>query len=438
MTEDYRPEAEVVRICQDLIRIDTTNYGPDPGPGERQAAERVAELLDEVGISVELYESAPKRTTLIAHWEPDGVDESVPPLLVHGHLDVVPARADDWSVPPFSGEVLDDCVWGRGAIDMKDFDAIVLSVVRARTRAGVPPRRPVRLVFTADEEAGSVLGGHWLVDHHPETIADCTEAIGEVGGFSLTVRDDLRIYPIQTAEKGLAWLELVAEGRAGHGSFRNDDNAITELATAVANVGRYEWPHRITSAQQAFLEGVFDAFGVDLDLDQAEEILARLGSIVRMVGATMSNTANPTMLTAGYKHNVIPGSAKAVVDGRFVPGGRDELLATIDELVGNKVRASVSLEQPAVETEFAGALVDAIKDCLLAEDPGARPVPFLMSGGTDAKAWARLGVRCFGFSPLRLPPELDFAGMFHGVDERVPTASLEFGARVLDRFLAVA
>jgi acetylornithine deacetylase/succinyl-diaminopimelate desuccinylase-like protein len=438
VTEDYRPEAEVVRICQDLIRIDSTNYGPDPGPGERQAAERVAELLDEVDISVELYESQPKRTSLIAHWEPEGVDESLPSLLLHGHLDVVPAQASDWSVPPFSGELVDDCVWGRGAIDMKDFDAIVLSVVRARARAGAPPRRPIRLIFTADEEAGSVLGGHWLVDHHPEAVADCTEAIGEVGGFSLTIRDDLRIYPIQTAEKGLAWLDLRAEGRAGHGSFRNDQNAITELAAAVARIGGYDWPHRITSAQQAFLDAVFEAYDVELDLERAEETLARLGSIVRMVGATMSNTANPTMLRAGYKHNVIPGTATAAVDGRFVPGGRDELVATIDELAGDKVRAHLSLEQPAVETEFEGALVDAMKACLTAEDPGARPVPFLMSGGTDAKAWARLGVRCFGFSPLRLPPELDFAGMFHGVDERVPTASLEFGARVLDRLLAVA
>jgi acetylornithine deacetylase/succinyl-diaminopimelate desuccinylase-like protein len=438
VTEDYRPEAEVVRICQDLIRIDSTNYGPDPGPGERQAAERVAELLDEVDISVELYESQPKRTSLIAHWEPEGVDESAPPLLLHGHLDVVPAQASDWSVPPFSGELVDDCVWGRGAIDMKDFDAIVLSVVRARARAGAPPRRPIRLIFTADEEAGSVLGGHWLVDHHPEAVADCTEAIGEVGGFSLTIRDDLRIYPIQTAEKGLAWLDLRAEGRAGHGSFRNDQNAITELAAAVARIGGHDWPHRMTSAQQAFLDAVFEAYDVELDLERAEETLARLGSIVRMVGATMSNTANPTMLRAGYKHNVIPGTATAAIDGRFVPGGRDELVATIDELAGDKVRAHLSLEQPAVETEFEGALVDAMKACLTAEDPGARPVPFLMSGGTDAKAWARLGVRCFGFSPLRLPPELDFAGMFHGVDERVPTASLEFGARVLDRLLAVA
>jgi acetylornithine deacetylase/succinyl-diaminopimelate desuccinylase-like protein len=290
-------------------------------------------------------------------------------------------------------------------------------------------------LFTAAAAAGSRMGAHWLVEHHPELLADCTEAIGEVGGFSLTVRDDLRLYPIQTAEKGLAWLNLIADGRAGHGSFRNDDNAVTELAAAVARIGAYEWPHKITDSQRAFLEAVSEAFGIDLDPDRAEETLARLGSISRMVGATMSNTANPTMLSAGYKHNVIPGRATAGIDGRIVPGGEDEFYATIADLIGDRVRYETVITEPALETEFSGALVEAMKSCLVAEDSGARVVPYLMSGGTDAKAWDRLGIRSFGFSPLRLPPDLDFVSLFHGVDERVPTESLEFGARVLDRFL---
>ena len=435
VTGNYRPDAEVVDLCRELITIDTSNFGNDSGPGEREAAERVAALLDEVGIASELFESAPRRTSVVADWAPAGVDRSVSPLLVHGHLDVVPANADDWSVPPFAGEVVDDCVWGRGAVDMKDFDAMVLSVVRARARAGAAPRRPIRLIFTADEEAGSGLGASWLVEEHREVLEGCEEAIGEVGGFSLTVRDDLRLYLIQTAEKGMAWLNLIADGRAGHGSFRNDDNAVTELAAAVARIGAYEWPNKITDAQRAFLEAVSEAFGIDLDPDRAEETLTRLGSIARMVGATMSNTANPTMLSAGYKHNVIPGRATGAIDGRFVPGGEDEFYATIADLLGDKVRYEVSVSQPAVETEFSGALVEAMQSCLRAEDPAARTVPYLMSGGTDGKSWSRAGIRCFGFAPLRLPPELDFVGMFHGVDERVPVASLEFGARVLDRFL---
>ena len=438
MTESYAPDGEVVQICQDLIRSDTSNYGADPGPGERAAAEHTAALLDEVGIESQVLESAPGRASVIATWAPEGVDTSVSPLLVHGHLDVVPANADDWTLPPFAAEIKDGCVWGRGAVDMKDFDAMVLSVVRARARAGVAPRRPIRLVFTADEEAGSTYGAHWLVDNHRELLEDCTEGIGEVGGFSLTVQDDLRLYLIQTAEKGIAWLNLIADGRAGHGSMLNDDNAVTELAAAVARVGAYEWPHKVTDAQRAFLDAVSEAFEVELDPDRAEETLARLGSIARMVGATMSNTTNPTMLASGYKHNVIPGRATAGIDGRFVPGGEEEFFATLKDLLGEKVRYEILSKQPSVETEFSGALVEAMQSCLLAEDPAARAVPYLMSGGTDAKAWDRLGIRCFGFAPLKLPADLDFVGMFHGIDERVPTDALEFGARVVDRFLTVA
>jgi acetylornithine deacetylase/succinyl-diaminopimelate desuccinylase-like protein len=434
VSADYLPEAEVVELCQELIKIDTSNFGSESGPGERKAAERVAELLDEVGIASELLEPEPGRTSVVAHWEPEGVDTSISPLLVHGHLDVVPANADDWSVPPFSGEIVDGCIWGRGAVDMKDFDAMVLSVVRARARAGAPPRRPIRLIFTADEEAGAGLGARWLVEQHREVVEGCEEAIGEVGGFSLTVRNDLRLYLIQTAEKGMAWLNLIADGRAGHGSLRHHENAITELSAAIARIGAYQWPRKITDPQRPFLEAVAEAFEVDLDPDQLEETLSHLGGIARMVGATMSNTANPTMLSAGYKHNVIPGRAVAGIDGRFVPGGEDEFYATIAELTGDKVSYEVVNHHPSVETQFAGDLVDAMQACLAAEDPGARAVPYLFSGGTDAKAWHQAGIRCFGFAPLRLPPDMDFLGMFHGVDERVPTDSLEFGARVLDRF----
>jgi acetylornithine deacetylase/succinyl-diaminopimelate desuccinylase-like protein len=435
VSAEYQPEAEVVQLCQDLIRIDTSNFGSDSGPGERDAAERVAALLDEVGITCELLEPEPRRTSVVAHWEPEGVDTSLSPLLIHGHLDVVPAKADDWSVPPFSGELVDGCVWGRGAVDMKHFLAMVLSVVRARTRAEAAPRRPIRLIFTADEEAGSGLGAKWLVEEHPEVVEGCQEAIGEVGGFSLTVRDDLRLYLIQTAEKGMAWLNLIADGRAGHGSLLHHENPITELSAAVARIGTYAWPRKITGPQQAFLQAIADALEVDLDPDRVEDTIGRLGDISRTIGAAMANTANPTMLSAGYKHNVIPSRATAGIDGRFVPEGEDEFYATITELIGENVRYEVVNHQPSVETEFSGALVEAMQVCLEAEDPGARAVPYLSPAGTDGKAWHRAGIRCFGFTPLRLPPELDFVGMFHGVDERVPTDSLEFGARVLDRFL---
>jgi acetylornithine deacetylase/succinyl-diaminopimelate desuccinylase-like protein len=337
-------------------------------------------------------------------------------------------------VDPFAGEIFDGCVWGRGAVDMKDFDAMVLSVVRARQRAGVKPRRPVRLVFTADEEAGGGLGAQWLVDNHPGVVGDCTEGIGEVGGFSITVKDDLRLYLIETGEKGLAWMRLKARGTAGHGSMVNDDNAVTNLVQAITRLGSHEWPLRMTPTVRQFLDELSGVLGVELDPQDMRSTLATLGSFSRMFGATLRNTANPTMLNAGYKVNVIPGEAEAHVDGRFLPGYEEEFFATVDELLGDKVTREMVVHDLALETEFSGGLVEAMKACLAAEDPQSRTAPLLMSGGTDAKAWSRLGVRCFGFAPLQLPPDLDFMGMFHGIDERVPTTALEFGSRVLDRF----
>jgi len=435
---DVHSHTEVVDFTSDLIRFDTSNYGSGAeGPGERPAAEFVAEKLDEVGIRAQILESEPRRTTLVASWAPEGTDTTLPPLLVHGHLDVVPAVAAEWSVDPFAGEVKDGCVWGRGAIDMKNFDAVMLAVVRQRVRANRPPRRPIRLVFTADEEAGGPLGSVWLARNHPYLIDDCTQAVGEVGGFSLTVNGQ-RLYLIQMAEKGLAWLKLIAEGTAGHGSMRNADNAVTELARAVSGLGTYAWPPNLHPAQQAFLDAASEALGVDITTDNVEETLTQLGTISRMVGATMSHTVNPTMLQAGYKANVIPRMATATVDGRYLPGRREEFFETVRTIVGEKVRLEVLHEQPGVEAPWGTPLTDAMTTAIRDFDPEAAMTPYIMSAGTDAKGWSELGIECYGFIPLKLPAGFDFVGMFHGVDERVPIESLEFAVDVFDRFLDLA
>ena len=431
MSPSYDPTADVVDLCRDLIRIDTTNPGDGTGPGERKAAEHVAALLDGAGIDSELYESDPGRTSLLARWE-GTADE--PPILIHGHLDVVPARAEDWQVDPFSGEIEDGCVWGRGAVDMKDFDAILLSVIRARCAAGKPPRRPVVLAFTADEEAGGIKGSQFLVENHPEMLADCTDAVGEVGGFSVTVRDR-RMYLVQAAEKGMAWLKLTAHGRAGHGSMRNDDNPVTRLAGAVARLGAHDWPIRLTPTIEVLLATVGELAGIEPTPDNVEELVTEFGPASRMLGAVIRHTANPTVLDAGYKVNVIPGEAQAQVDGRFLPGHEDEFTDTVKALLGEGIDIDYVANQSAVETSYDGQVVDAIHRSLAAEDPDALVAPYLMSGGTDAKHWAKLGMRCFGFTPLRLPPDLDFTALFHGVDERVPVEALQFGARVFDRFI---
>jgi acetylornithine deacetylase/succinyl-diaminopimelate desuccinylase-like protein len=425
---------EVTGICRDLLRIDTTNTGDQRTTiGERAAAEYVAARLAEVGVEVELHESAPKRANLVARIP--GADRDRGALLVHGHLDVVPADAAEWSMPPFAGEEKDGYLWGRGAIDMKDFDAMILAVVRGWHRTGYVPPRDVVLAFTADEEAGMEFGSQWLVRHHRDLFDGCTEAIGEVGGYSYTVNDDLRLYLVQTAEKGLDWLRLHASGRPGHGSFIHDDNAVTALAEAVARVGRHRFPVVVTPTVRAFLEQVGDALQVDLDPADPEVAVAKLGPIANLIGATIRNTANPTRLEAGYKDNVIPGRASATIDCRTLPGHEEAFLAELREVVGPDIEIEHLHRQPAVETEFGGDLVDAMAAALRAEDPGARTVPYLMSGGTDAKAFGTLGIRCFGFAPLRLPADLNFAALFHGVDERVPVEGLKFGVRVLDRLL---
>jgi acetylornithine deacetylase/succinyl-diaminopimelate desuccinylase-like protein len=326
-------------------------------------------------------------------------------------------------------------LWGRGAVDMLDMDAMTLAVVRDQMRTGRKPPRDVVLAFVADEEAGGVFGAQWLVEHQPQLFEGCSEAIGEVGGFSLSVHDDLRLYLVETAQKGMAWMRLTASGTAGHGSMVNPDNAVTALCEAVARLGRHEFPLHVTKTVRAFLDEVGEAFGLELDPDDMEATVATLGPIARIVGATLRNTATPTMLDAGYKHNVVPGTASAMVDGRYLPGYADEWERELDEVLGPDVVREYVHYDIALETEFEGALVDAMSRSLRAEDPGARAVPYMLSGGTDAKSFSRLGIRCFGFSPLRLPADLDFSGMFHGVDERVPLDSLRFGVRVLDRFL---
>jgi acetylornithine deacetylase/succinyl-diaminopimelate desuccinylase-like protein len=423
---------EVASLCSDLIRIDTSNRGDHSGPGERAAAEHVAGLLAEVGLAPVILESHPGRASVVTRMT--GQDPSRPALLVHGHLDVVPADAADWARHPFSGDIADGVVWGRGAVDMKDMDAMILATVRQRMRDGRRPPRDVVIAFLADEEAGGTWGAQWLVDNHPHLFDEVSEAIGEVGGFSATVGGQ-RLYLIQTAEKGMAWLRLTAHGTAGHGSMIQPDNAVTELAETVARIGRHEWPVRLTPSAQAFMVAACEALGLEFSPDSARAVLGKLGPLAKMTGATLTNTANPTILNAGYKVNVVPQAAAADVDGRFLPGHEEEFLAELDSLLGPGVQREFIHHDVALETTFDGDLCDAMTAALLAEDGDARTVPYCISGGTDAKAFSRLGIRCFGFAPLRLPADLDFFGMFHGVDERVPVDALQFGVRVLDGFL---
>ncbi|MBT1183151.1 M20/M25/M40 family metallo-hydrolase [Streptomyces sp. CJ_13] len=427
---------EAVEFTSGLIRIDTTNRGGGDCR-ERPAAEYVAERLAGAGLEPVLLERTPGRTNVVARIE--GTDPAAEALLVHGHLDVVPAEAAEWSVHPFSGEVRDGVVWGRGAVDMKNMDAMVLAVVRAWARRGVRPRRDVVIAYTADEEDSAVDGSGFLADRHPHLFEGCTEGLGESGAFTLHTVPGRALYPIAAGERGTAWLKLTARGTVGHGSKPNRANAVTRLAAAVSRIGAYEWPVRLTGTVAACLTELAAQQGLsvdprarDFDLDG---FLDKLGPAAVLVEATVRNSANPTMLSAGYKLNVIPGEATAHVDGRMLPGGEAEFIATLDELTGPDVRWEFHHREVALEAPVDGRTYAVLRESVERFDPGARVVPFCMAGGTDAKQFSRLGITGYGFSPLRLPPGFDYWSLFHGVDERVPVDALHFGVRVLDHAL---
>ncbi|MFI8889918.1 M20/M25/M40 family metallo-hydrolase [Streptomyces paradoxus] len=426
---------EVVTFTSDLIRIDTTNRGGGDCR-ERPAAEYAAARLAEAGIEPVLLERTEGRTNVVARIE--GSDPSADALLLHGHLDVVPAEAADWSVHPFSGEIRDGVVWGRGAVDMKNMDAMILAVVRGWARQGVRPRRDIVVAFTADEEASAEDGSGFLAEEHPELFEGCTEGVSESGAFTFHDGGGRQIYPIAAGERGTAWLKLTARGRAGHGSKVNRDNAVTHLAGAIARIGAHEWPLRLTPTVRAALTELAAIYGIETGLTDVDALLEKLGPAAALVEPTLRNSANPTMLDAGYKINVIPGEAVAHVDGRYMPGGEEEFRSTLDRLTGPDVdwefhHREVALESPVDSATFAGMRA-AVEEFA----PEGHVVPFCMSGGTDAKQFSRLGITGYGFTPLKLPDGYDYAAMFHGVDERVPVEALHFGVRVLDRFLRTA
>ncbi|MET9496530.1 M20/M25/M40 family metallo-hydrolase [Streptomyces sp. NPDC006552] len=438
-TVDAQALDEVVTFTSELIRIDTTNRGGGDCK-ERPAAEYAAALLSEAGLEPTILERTPGRGNVVARIA--GTDPTADALLVHGHLDVVPAEAADWSVHPFSGEVRDGVVWGRGAVDMKNMDAMILATVRQWARVGFRPRRDIVLAFTADEEASAEDGAGFLADRHAALFEGCTEGISESGAYTFHDGRGKQIYPIGAGERGTGWLKLTARGKAGHGSKVNPANAVTRLAAAVHRIGEYRWPLRLTPTVRAALAELAALYGIETDVHapdfDADALLTRLGPAAALVAATVRNSSNPSMLSAGYKVNVIPGEATAHVDGRFLPGAEDEFRAALDELTGPDVDWEFVHREVALQAPVDSPTFTKMRAAVEQFAPEGHTVPYCMSGGTDAKQFSRLGITGYGFAPLKLPEGFDYQALFHGVDERVPVEALHFGVRVLDRFLRSA
>lgn len=433
MTDINTLEENVVKICSDLIKIDTTNYGNNESVGENLAAEYVSEFLNNLRIENKVVGPDNKRCSVLARIE--GTNKDSPDLVLHGHLDVVPVEKEKWTKEAFKAVIDKDLLWGRGAVDMKNGNAMILGSIAHLIKEGWKPKRNITLAMFADEEAGGKYGSHFAVNNYGQYFENATEAVGEVGGFSHTLSNGVRLYLIETAQKGIAWMKLTAQGTAGHGSMINSDNAISKISKAINSLTNHKFPITLKDAVFQLLQETAKATNQQFDPKDPEKIILQLGSLAKLVSATTKNTANPTMLNAGYKVNVIPGEANVYVDGRFLPGNQDSFLNEIKSIVGEEIDVQAETFDVALEAPFENELVNKMITALEQEDPLAKVVPYMLSGGTDAKAMSKFNIKAYGFTPLMLPNDLDFTSLFHGHDERIPIKSLKFGARTMYRFL---
>ena len=371
-------------------------------------------------------------------------DGSRAPLLLNAHLDVVPADPQGWTCPPFGGEIRDGWIHGRGALDMKNMAALSIAVLRQLRRERVPLSRDVIFCGSADEEAGSEDGALWLVDRHPDAVR-AAFGLGEVGGFSLHV-GGRAFYPVMVAQKGVCWFRMRAQGEPGHGSIPRPESAVVRLSRAVAMLGAARLPAHATpiyrSMMRALAAGARGALRLSMAAMASETLASRLlpqsggGGLGRNLAALLSNTASPTVLRAGGSPNVHPPVAECVVDGRTLPGQtREDLLREVRAVVGPDIELEPFYERSPIEMPAGTPLFEEIAAAVGELDAEARVVPVLMPGFTDAYAFARLGCTFYGFVPLRLPPAVPFAELFHGRNERVPVEGFLWGFRALYRIV---
>jgi acetylornithine deacetylase/succinyl-diaminopimelate desuccinylase-like protein len=429
---------EALDLFRTLLRTDTTN-APDRNANEAVAAELLAERFTAVGLEPEVLVSEPGRGNVVCRLPGDGTGGE--PILLSGHLDVVPADPATWSRDPFAGEAHDGWLWGRGAIDMKNMVAMSATVLLLLARHGVRLRRDVIFAGVADEEAGCEHGSLWLVKNHPDKVR-AEYAISEIGGFTLH-SGGKRFYPIQVAEKGICWLTITARGTPGHGSLPNRDNPVTKLARAAVKLGERRLPVHVTpvvdgqlrtlAANQRppaslVLRGLLSPRITDHLLDH----VLPDPSLAATFDAALHNTANPTVLRAGQKINQVPAEAELQVDGRLLPGqSADDLVREIRAVIGDDYEIRVDRTMPATETAWEDPIAQRITEVIARHDPEGIVVRTMIPGFTDAKAYSQLGTKCWGFSPVQLPPGISFSAMFHGNDERIPIDGFRWGLRAL-------
>ena len=446
MTVDWKAESTIcVELLRDLIRIPTVNRGTsDAGDAnERVACERLADLFTSHGIDCKIVEKKKGRGNLIARIKGTG---KKPPLLLNAHLDVVEADAGAWKHDPFAADIHDGYIWGRGAIDMKHMAAMsacVMTLIK-RFRADSPLDRDVIFAAVADEENGCALGSTYLVDEHADDVR-AEYVLGEIGAFSLHLFGKT-FYPMQVAEKGVCWVRAEYRGKPGHGSMPDPESAVIRLARAIEKLGKSRLPMHPTKVVELFIHGLAKELPAPQKHVMKRLTTPQIASLIldylirdpsqrRAFGALLSNTASPTVLRAGSKTNVIPGRASIEIDGRTLPGQSDHaFLEELRQALGDKPDALEIIHSlPAVEASPNTTMFEHLSNVIRRNDPQGAPLPYMIPGFTDAKAYARLGAICYGFAPVKFDPthEISFTAMYHGHDERVPVEGLRWGLRVL-------
>lgn len=422
---------ETTTLLQNLIRFDTTN----PPGNERPCVDYIAKLLKQEGIDSVIYESAPTRANLVARLKGNG---SQKPLILMGHVDVVPVEADKWSHPPFGAEIHDGYLYGRGALDMKGPDAVELMTFILLKRMEIPLARDVILEINADEEMGGKLGAGWMIEQHPELV-QAEYGITESGGrpFPMLGKE---FYVVQTGEKGAARFTLRTRGTPGHASRPHKDNAILKLAAALQKLNEAELPLHVTDTMRRFIETVAAHTGAEgkklqnlfdpKKFSQTLEVLAVPSFSKNVIHSQFHNSIGPTILRAGSKINVIPSIAECEIDCRVVPGQRaKDVEREVRAVLGDSVEIEFQTDTPGIESQPDSPLFETIVRVIQKYVPSTVVVPYLQVGATDARHNTKLGTKIYGFTPTLAPIE-EFSRV-HGHDERIRVSDIEFGTRVL-------
>jgi len=432
---NYKTVIDPVTILQTLIRFDTTN----PPGNEVEVVTWIKQLLESFGISSKIFALEPNRPNIVARLKGSG---EAPPLLLYGHLDVVTTHGQDWEQPPFEGKIIDDYVWGRGALDMKAGDAMFLTAFIHAHQENLPIAGDVILAFVSDEEGGGDFGARYLVEKHPDLFEGVQYALGEFGGFSFYFAGR-KFYPVMVAEKQICAMCAIIRGPGGHGSLAQVGGTMARMAKAISALENEKLPVHITPELKLMVSAVSEYLPVPYHLAMrlllhsslSNFIIDLVGPAGRILEPLIRNNVNATMVRGGEKINVIPSEIHLGLDGRLLPGFEpQDMLAELQPILGENVEIQVERYDPG-PSETDMSLFPLLKKMIENADPDGIPIPFFLAAVSDARFFSQLGIQTYGFIPMNLPPQFSFSELIHAANERIPIEALNFGTSVINNTL---